>query len=113
MRPSLQFCDGAGFALLRYLNMGRMTPDAKISVLGLEAGLEKIFRGFTAEDYEAFHPPTRAKRNSMPEEVGKAVAQASADLREQVAFLGDVMANLPSDPLGSKTDALAGSAPCF
>ena len=98
----LQFCDGAGFALLRYLNMGRMTPDAKISVLGLEAGLEKIFRGFTAEDYEAFYTPARAKRNPMPEEVGNAVAQASADLREQVAFLGDVMANLPPTLLDRK-----------
>jgi phospholipid/cholesterol/gamma-HCH transport system permease protein len=98
----LQFCDGAGFALLRYLNMGRMTPDAKISVLGLEAGLEKIFRGFTAEDYEAFHPPARPKRNPLPEEVGNAIAQASADLREQVAFLGDVMANLPPTLLDRK-----------
>ena len=77
----LQFCDGAGLALLRHLNMGKMTPDARISVLGLEAGLEKIFHGFTADDYEAFHPPARAKRNPLPEEVGNAVAQASADLR--------------------------------
>jgi phospholipid/cholesterol/gamma-HCH transport system permease protein len=98
----LQFCDGAGFALLRYLNMGKMTPDAKISVLGLEAGLEKIFCGFTTEDYEAFHPPARAKRNRLPEEAGNAVAQASADLREQVTFLGDVMANLPPTLLDRK-----------
>jgi phospholipid/cholesterol/gamma-HCH transport system permease protein len=98
----LQFCDGAGFALLRYLNMGKMTPDAKISVFGLEAGLEKIFHGFTAEDYEAFHLPAQAKRNPLPEEVGNAVAQASADLREQVAFLGDVMANLPPTLLDRK-----------
>jgi phospholipid/cholesterol/gamma-HCH transport system permease protein len=91
----LQFCDGAGFALLRYLNMGRMTPTATVSVLGLEAGMEKVFRGFTAEDYEAFHLPARTKRNALPQEVGNAVAQASADLREQVTFLGDVMANLP------------------
>jgi phospholipid/cholesterol/gamma-HCH transport system permease protein len=98
----LQFCDGAGLALLRYLNMGRMTPKATVSVLGLEAGMEKLFRGFTAEDYEAFRPPARAKRNPLPEEVGNAVAQASADMREQVTFLGDVMANLPPTLLDRK-----------
>ena len=38
----LRFCDGAGRALLRYLNMGRMTPKATVSVLGLEADLEKV-----------------------------------------------------------------------
>jgi phospholipid/cholesterol/gamma-HCH transport system permease protein len=97
----LRFCDGAGLALLRYLNMGKMTPTATVSVLGLEAGIEKLFRGFTAEDYEAFRPRAQ-KSNSLPEEVGSAIAQASADLREQVTFLGDVMANLPPTLLDRK-----------
>ena len=91
----LQFCDGAGLALLRYLNMGKMTPSATVSVLGLEPDLEKLFRGFTAEDYETFRPSARLRKNSLPEEVGNAVAQARADLREQVSFLGDIVANLP------------------
>jgi ABC-type transporter Mla MlaB component len=30
----LRFCDGAGRALLRYLNMGRMTPKATVSEIG-------------------------------------------------------------------------------
>jgi len=98
----LQFCDGAGFALLRYLNMGKMTPTATVSMIGLEASLEKIFRGFTTQDYEAFRTPSRTRRNSLPEEVGSAVALASADLREQVTFLGDVMANLPPTLLDRK-----------
>jgi phospholipid/cholesterol/gamma-HCH transport system permease protein len=98
----LQFCDGAGLALLRYLNMGKITPTATVSVIGLEANLEKIFRGFTAQDYEAFCTPSRTRRNSLPGEVGSAVALASADLREQVTFLGDVMANLPPTLLDRK-----------
>jgi len=91
----LQFCDGAGLALLRYLNMGKMTPSATVSVLGLEPDLEKLFRGFTTEDYETFRPSARLRKNSLPEEVGNAVAQAGADLRAQVVFLGEIMANLP------------------
>src|SRR5450432_3842578 len=92
----LRFCDGAGFALLCYLNMGRMTPQATVSVLGLEAGLENIFRGFTSEDYEAFRPPSRMKCRSLPDEVGTWVRHVISDLREQVEFCGGVITNLPA-----------------
>jgi phospholipid/cholesterol/gamma-HCH transport system permease protein len=90
----LRVCDGAGLALLRYLNMGRMTPGASVSVSGLEVGLEQIFRAFTREDYETFRPPTRVKCHPLPEEVGAGVRQAAADLREQVEFLGSVTGSL-------------------
>lgn len=92
----LRFCDGAGLALLRYLNMGRMTPQATVSVVGMEADLEKLFRGFTSEDYEAFRPASRMKCRSLPDEVGNWVRQVTSDLREQVEFCGGVMANLPA-----------------
>ena len=98
----LQSCDGAGFALLRYLNMGRMTPQATVSVLGLEAGLENIFRGFTPEDYKAFRPPSRMKCRSLPDEVGHWVRQAASDLREQVEFFGSIAGNLPAALLDRK-----------
>ena len=90
----LRVCDGAGLALLRYLNMGRMTPGAFVSVSGLEVGLEQIFRAFTREDYERFRPPTRVKCHPLPEEVGAGVRKAAADLREQVEFLGSVTGSL-------------------
>jgi phospholipid/cholesterol/gamma-HCH transport system permease protein len=98
----LQFWDGAGVALLRYLNMGRMTPQATISVVGMEAGLENIFRGFTSEDYEAFRPPSKMKCRSLPDEVGSWVRHVSSDLREQVAFLGRITGNLPVALLNRK-----------
>ena len=98
----LRSCDGAGFALLRYLNMGRMTPEATVSVLGLEADLENIFRGFTPEDYKAFRPPTRMKCRSLPDEVGYYVRQVTSDLREQVEFVGSVAGNLPAALLNRK-----------
>lgn len=91
----LQLCGGAGLALLRYLNMGKMTPTARVSVIGLEAGLDKIFRGFTAEDYVAFRPVVRIKCQSLPAETGAAVRHTAADLREAVAFIGGIVAKLP------------------
>jgi phospholipid/cholesterol/gamma-HCH transport system permease protein len=91
----LQFCDGAGLALLRYLSMAKMTPSATVSVVGLEPELEKLFLGFTSVDYEAFRAAARVKKLSLPDEVGEFVSYAAADLREQVAFLGDIVGNLP------------------
>src|SRR5271169_1540491 len=92
----LQLCGGAGLALLRYLNMGKMTPKASVSVIGLEPGLDKLFRGFTAEDYEAFRPSERIKCQSLPTETGTAVRHVAADLREVVAFIGEIAAKLPT-----------------
>lgn len=89
------YCGSAGLALLRYLNMGRMTPGATVRVIGLEADLETIFRGFTAEDYEAFRPLERAKCHPLPEEVGIEVRHAAKDFRDQVSFLGEIVAKLP------------------
>jgi len=91
----LEFCDGAGLALLHYLNLGKMTPAASVSVVGLEAGLEKIFLGLTVADYEAFRPHQRPSKACLPTEVGDAVARVAGDLCEQVVFLGNIAANLP------------------
>jgi phospholipid/cholesterol/gamma-HCH transport system permease protein len=90
----LEFCDGGGLALLRYLSMGLMTPEAVISVHGLSTGLEQLFRGFTLEDYKALRPSTSLKCHPLPEEVGSGVRQAASDFREQVEFLGNVTRNL-------------------
>src|SRR5271166_5843570 len=65
----VRLSDGAGLALLRYVNMGRMTPGAAVSVHGLEAGMEKVFHEFTDEDYQAYHSAARARVHSLPEEV--------------------------------------------
>src|SRR5271167_4836015 len=92
----LQLCGGAGLALLRYLNMGKMTPNASVSVIGLEPGLDKLFRGFTSEDYEAFRPSERVKCQSLPTETGTAVRHVATDLREVVAFIGEIAAKLPT-----------------
>lgn len=98
----LRFCDDAGLALLQYLNMGKMTPAAKVSVTGLDEDLEKRFHEFTFEDYEAFRPHERTTKDSLPEEVGRGIAHAGDDLREQVNFLGDVMSKLPGTIMSRK-----------
>jgi phospholipid/cholesterol/gamma-HCH transport system permease protein len=91
----VDFCGGAGFALLRYLNMGRMTAGAKVSVVGLAAGFQTIFQGFTAQDYETFHPQDQKRSHPLIEDAGRATRQMLGDLRDQLDFLGGVAANLP------------------
>lgn len=90
----LEFCDGGGLALLRYLSMGLMTPEAIVSVHGLSTELEQLFHGFTLDDYNALRPSSSVKCHPLPEEVGSGVRQAASDLREQVEFLGSVARNL-------------------
>jgi phospholipid/cholesterol/gamma-HCH transport system permease protein len=91
----VNFCGGAGFALLRYLNMGRMTQGATVSVVGLAAGFQSLFEGFTAQDYEAFHPRAQGVSHPLIQEAGNATRQLMTDMRDQVDFLGGVAANLP------------------
>lgn len=90
----VSFCGGAGFALLRYLNMGKMTPGATVSVSGLADGFQRIFEGFTVQDYDAFHPRDQG-RHSLIEEAGNATSHLIDDVTDQVNFLGGVAANLP------------------
>ena len=92
----VHICDSAGLALLRYLNMGIMTPSARVSVQGLRPELAKNFNLFTLEDYEKFRPQAPRKCHSLPDEAGNAMAQIGADLRAQIVFLGQVVFHLPA-----------------
>jgi phospholipid/cholesterol/gamma-HCH transport system permease protein len=90
----LELCDGSGLALLRYLGMGLMTPDAAVDIKGLAPELEQIYRAFTLEDYKALRPSSRVKCHSLPDEVGSGVRHASHDFRQQIEFLGNVTRNM-------------------
>jgi len=91
----LGFCDAAGLTLLLYLNMGRMTPQAAVSVLGLKADLKRIFRELTLEDSRAFHPQSAIKSDSFVGKIGRRVRQITIEFHEQMVFLGAIIASLP------------------
>jgi phospholipid/cholesterol/gamma-HCH transport system permease protein len=92
----LGFCNAAGLSLLLYLNTGRMTPQATVSVFGLEAHLEKIFRELTLEGHEPFHSPPAIKSDSFVGKIGRKVRQMNRDFQEEMVFLGAIIASLPS-----------------
>ena len=91
----LGFCDAAGLTLLLYLNMGRMTPQATVSVFGLKAELERILRELTLEEHEAFQPQSATKSDTYVGRTGWKIGQMSRDFQEEMVFLGAVVASLP------------------
>ncbi|HTA31246.1 MAG TPA: ABC transporter permease [Candidatus Cybelea sp.] len=98
----VDFCGSAGFALLRYLNMGKMTPGATVSVVGLAKEFQKLFEGFTAQDYDAFHPQDQPRSHPLIEEAGHATGQIIGDVTNQLSFLGSVAASLPPSLINPK-----------
>jgi len=89
----IDFCDGSGIALLRYLSLGGMTQGAIVTIHGLKPEFQRLFEGFTADDYKTFRPKP-LPRPRLPEEVGCAANSVLRDLREQVGFLGSVTAGM-------------------
>jgi len=84
---------GGGLALLRYLKAGGFTPAAKVDVRGLSEELNHVLGFVGKEDLEAYEAHTR-RLPSLPEEIGISVRACARDLREQVAFLGKMAAEL-------------------
>jgi len=83
----------AGLALLRYLKAGGFTPRAVVTLHGLNPELDQILHLFSGQDspaHRAGHRPTP----SLHEEIGASARGFARDLREQVAFLGIMAAEL-------------------
>jgi phospholipid/cholesterol/gamma-HCH transport system permease protein len=93
----VDYCDGAGLALLRFLRMGGMSPPGtQITVQGLRPELASLFEKFTAEDYQKNLPQAPAKSH-LADEVGRSAVVLARDLREEVTFVGEVTAGLSAN----------------
>jgi phospholipid/cholesterol/gamma-HCH transport system permease protein len=93
----VEYCDGAGLALLQFLCMGGMlAPGGKATVRGLRPEYQPLFQRFTAEDYQRnrAQPPASG---SVVEEVGRAVAAEATDLKAEVSFIGEVSRGLAAN----------------
>jgi phospholipid/cholesterol/gamma-HCH transport system permease protein len=86
----LEYCDGAGLALLHFLSMGGMLlPGGKATVRGLRPELQNLYQRFTAEDYQR-NRAQAPRPHSIPEEVGRAVVAATNEIEEEIEFVGEV-----------------------
>ncbi len=93
----VDYCNGAGLALLHFLSMGGMTaPGSKVTVKGLKPEFLALFERFTAEDYQKNRPEPPAP-SPLAEEVGNAACAVANDLKEEVAFIGEVTRGLAAN----------------
>ncbi len=93
----VEYCDGAGLALLHFLSMGGMTtPGCKVTVKGLRPEYLALFERFTAEDYWK-NRPQPPPRESVAEEVGEATVSLGTELKDEVAFIGEVTRGLAAN----------------
>ena len=84
---------GGGLALLRYLKTGGFTPQAVVTLHGLNPELDQILRLYGGRDAEI---PVESRRRSpsVLEEIGTAARTFARDMREQVAFVGSLAGEL-------------------
>jgi phospholipid/cholesterol/gamma-HCH transport system permease protein len=85
----LSFCGGIGMSLLRYLDLGGMTPNAKVIVRGLNDELQRLFLAFGAEDYAAFQATPMLRERPIAS-LGRSAVGAMAEIRELMIFVGRV-----------------------
>ena len=82
--------DMSGMAILYGLMQGRFGRGMRARLVGLRPELQKLLSAFPSEAtlkaVEAAPP-----RASLPEEIGTATLHLARDVREQVAFVGDVI----------------------
>jgi phospholipid/cholesterol/gamma-HCH transport system permease protein len=88
----VDYCDGAGVALLLDMLRQPRPAGAEIRVEGLAERFRRLLEQF---DPKSLTPaPAEARRVGLVEQVGRAGTQIYADLRELVAFLGEAVAAL-------------------
>jgi phospholipid/cholesterol/gamma-HCH transport system permease protein len=90
----VEHLDGAGFALLKFLEMGGMTPRAgTVAVRGLRPEMSDLLEKLSRQDYEE-NRPQEPERIPVAEEVGRTAVELARDVKEEVEFLGEMSADL-------------------
>lgn len=89
----LSALDGAGMALLLRLNGQAVASGATVAWEGLDPGYRRLLDRFDPRTFQA-SPAPRAVCQSLPEQVGRTVANLCRDLRLQVEFIGELSAAL-------------------
>jgi phospholipid/cholesterol/gamma-HCH transport system permease protein len=96
-RPSLsvvidasrvEYCDGAGIALLVELLRQPRSAGAEVTVAGLPEPYQRLFEQFDPQRFTV-KPEAQPERVSVTERIGKAAARFLRDAYERIAFVGE------------------------
>jgi phospholipid/cholesterol/gamma-HCH transport system permease protein len=99
----LTSCDNAGLGLLRYLDLGMMTPGAAVSVVGLDGGLVRLFREFAAIDAQTYQGQSLPHKWVVFEQAGRSLRKAATDFSHQLEFLGRLLRTIPHNLIHRKS----------
>lgn len=90
----LEQCTDAGVAVLAHLERAEVLRGRGVEVRSLPEAVRERRAFFTGEDFEKFIPKS-APETGVVEEVGRHVQEFATDFREQMEFLGALLAALP------------------
>jgi phospholipid/cholesterol/gamma-HCH transport system permease protein len=89
---AVDYCDGAGVALLLDMLRQPRPAGAEVKVEGLAERFRRLLEQFDAKSLTV--QPAAAPKQSLIERIGRSSAQLYADLRDLIAFLGETAAAL-------------------
>ena len=86
---AMDYCDGSGIALMIQLRRLQQTAGGKLEIHGLRPEFQELLDDWSQGGGETF--PSKAKvPTQLAEEVGRAAAQLWDDIREVIAFVGQL-----------------------
>jgi len=89
----VEYCDGAGVALLVDLLRQPRSPGAEVSLRNLHSPFDRLFRQFDPQGFTAQPPPPREKE-PLAERVGEVGAVVLREGYERIAFVGESAAGV-------------------
>jgi phospholipid/cholesterol/gamma-HCH transport system permease protein len=89
----IEYCDGAGAALLVYIRRAAGRIGIPTEFAGLQDDIAAMLALYPADKLDAATTPARNTRD-LVEEIGKAFVETLTGVREHIAFLGELTAGL-------------------
>jgi phospholipid/cholesterol/gamma-HCH transport system permease protein len=85
----IEYCDGAGTALLVYIRRAAIRLGVDLSIDGLKGDYAGLLSLYPAEEFN--EPPPKTKGvHEFVEESGRAFVDTLSEIRDQIAFLGEL-----------------------
>ena len=85
----IEYCDGAGIALLIHLRTQQSAGGGRLEIHGLPAEFQELLHDITGGDTLAVSPPIEEK-TGFAEQIGKAVFELLQDIRTVISFVGEL-----------------------
>ncbi|VGO13760.1 putative phospholipid ABC transporter permease protein MlaE [Pontiella desulfatans] len=90
----IEYCDGAGSALLVYVRQAARRLNAQLEFQGLQPGIAGMLELYPIHEWAEPDVPSPASGRGLVEEIGKTFWTTLMGLRDHIAFLGELSLGL-------------------